>query len=309
MKVKRWFRRRFRQLVGATMTRLALSCAGGGVAGIARLGDRIGRWHYRIRPLFRRHLQDQMGRALKVDNAAVTVILRESFRVSDRAAFEVLALGARAIRDEDIMPRVAINDLDPLRRVLSEGRGALLLSLHGGNPIALVIRLARLGLPISIVANNTRIMPRGFFGQALETCGAEFIPARPQLAAYYGFARALKRGRAVLVTMDQAHNKGGIPCHFLDKAIPMPAGPAALARSLNVPIFPVLPVAAEPLWQFQIDGPRYLPEHGDRAQDVAFLAAILDRHIRQYPQFWSWHHRRWRKFPFIDEPSAARSEA
>jgi Kdo2-lipid IVA lauroyltransferase/acyltransferase len=44
-----------------------------------------------------------------------------------------------------------------------------------------------------------------------------------------------------------------------------------------------------------------VPDTGDRDRDVdtvvASFAAALERVIRQYPEQYFWHHRRWRRQP------------
>jgi lauroyl/myristoyl acyltransferase len=32
---------------------------------------------------------------------------------------------------------------------------------------------------------------------------------------------------------------------------------------------------------------------------------ITEQQVRQHPQLWSWHHRRWRKLPLATTPPAA----
>ncbi len=299
-----WLRRLFRRICVFWLTRLAFICARNGISGVQRAGDRLGRIHYYLRPLMTRRLRRHMRQVGGKPATVPAEHLKEAFRHCDRAAFEILALGTGAISAGALADRVDPGDISTIRTVLDSGRGAILLGLHMGNGVAFALHLARLGLPMNMVSHNSRKFDKlstDFFQDAVRSEGVQVISSRPERAAYYGLARALKNGRAVFITMDQMHKRGGVPARFLGKDVLMPGGPAAMARSLNVPIFPVLATAAGPKWQFRIEPPLELTPSTDLTSAVARLTAIMDRHIRAYPQLWSWHHRRWIREPFPDD--------
>jgi KDO2-lipid IV(A) lauroyltransferase len=296
-----WLKRFLRRIGVFVLSWLARFSGRNGVAGVQKAGDWLGRVHYRLRPFTTRRLRRHMSRLGGAPAAAPADHLKEAFRQCDRAAFEILALGSGAIRREELAATVDPGDIDRFRPLLERGQGVLLLGLHMGNGVAFVLHLAQLGLPMNVVSYNSRKMGDQFFQKALDSENVQVISARPERAAFYGLARALKGGRAIFITMDQMHKRGGVPAHFLGKDVLMPGGPAALARSLNVPIFPVLATAAEPKWAFSVEPAVELPEPGDLEADVACLTEVMDRHIRAYPQLWSWDHRRWLKEPFPDE--------
>ena len=103
------------------------------------------------------------------------------------------------------------------------------------------------------------------------------------------------------IAIDQINRQGGIPTRFLGKQVNMPPGAATLARKYDVPVFPVLLDAAEPRWTFRISEAIQLPEGDSTEEDVAKLADIVDCHIRAHPELWSWHQRRWLRYPFPEE--------
>ena len=113
--------------------------------------------------------------------------------------------------------------------------------------------------------------------------------------------KRLKRGRMTFIPIDQINRQGGIPTRFLGKQVNMPPGAATLARKYDVPVFPVLLDAAEPRWTFRISEAIHLPEGDSTEQDVAKLADIVDCHIRAHPELWSWHQRRWLRYPFVEK--------
>ncbi len=54
-----------------------------------------------------------------------------------------------------------------------------------------------------------------------------------------------------------------------------------------------------PGWSFRV-GPAL--EAGDTLEQAgAAIAHAMDSHIRAHPHMWTWHHRRWRNYPFPAE--------
>lgn len=297
-----WLKRFLRRIGVFWLSWLATFSARGGLKGVQATGDRLGRIHYYLRPFTTRRLRRHMTRLGGPPAVAPAQHLKEAFRHCDRAAFEILALGAGAIHRKELAATVDPGDIDRFRPRLERGQGVLLLGLHMGNGVAFVLHLAQLGLPVNVMSYNSRKMGDNFFQKAVDSENVEVISARPERAAFYGLVRALKGGRAIFITMDQMHKRGGVPARFLGKDVLMPGGPAALARSLDVPVFPVLATSAEPKWTFSVEPAIELPAQPDLSADVACLTEVMDRHVRAYPQLWSWHHRRWLKEPFPDEP-------
>lgn len=232
------------------------------------------------------------------DDPEITALLKTAWRINDRAAIETLARACGAVTVDEVSDSVVVTDIEPLRATLEAGQGAILLGIHSGNVLALLLKLARLGLPVSVIANQPSRVADGFFENFFAGTTVDVIPARPESRAFHGLSKALKQGRAAYIPIDQIHKRGGVPAQFLGKQVPMPGGTSLLARKYGTPIYPVLLEAAEPKWRFRIGNAILLPAGQERQQDMAGLAAVVDAHIRRQPQLWSWHHRRWMRYPF-----------
>ncbi len=94
---------------------------------------------------------------------------------------------------------------------------------------------------------------------------------------------ALKQGRIVFLMLDQGvkQAKDGQVQRFLGKDMPMPAGPAQLARAARAPVLPVATLAATPRWRFALQPPLALGQDSLEA-DVATLVR-RDRADRARP--------------------------
>lgn len=297
-------RRRLRRLGFYLLGALAHLCRPLGLGAIRRLGEWIGELRFRINRRERRRIEAHMAEVLgDADRAEVRPLLRQAYRVSDRSAFEIIAMGHHPWSAERIRAACHVEHLDRLRAATVAGQGAILLGMHMTNGILMAARLALEGLPVTVVYRESRKMQAGFFDRLLSAHGLAGIDAGQRSNAYRQMLRALRAGRIVYVLMDQGSKHGGVRVNFLGKTLDMPAGPAELARRSAVPVLPALAMGGERSWHFVIGAPLELDLHSTEAS-AATLATNMERHIRAHPELWSWHHRKWRRMPITAAESA-----
>lgn len=286
---------------------LAFACMWlGGLPLAARCGAGLGELHHRFATRQRRDLERQLAQLYPgTDAATLRTQLRQAYRAGDRAVFEATAMGCRRVPDKTIRDRCEVVGLERLQAALAAGRGAILLGMHMGNGLLMTARLAAAGLPVSVVFRESRKTAGGVMARCLRLHGMEGIPASQRGQAYRDMARALQRGRVVFVLMDQASKQGGVPVQFLGKRVELPAGPFRLAQRSGAPVLTAFARAAEPIWQFEIGAPLDLGA-GDDATAAAVVARAMESHIRAHPELWTWHQRRWRRYPFIADADAQR---
>ena len=153
------------------------------------------------------------------------------------------------------------------------------MAAHMGNAALVPLRLASAGWPVSVLYKESRMMSADFFLAGLERYGIQGIAANAGLRAYGQMLAALKQGRIVFLMLDQGvkQAKDGQVHRFLGKDMPMPAGPAQLARAARAPVLPVATLAATPRWRFALQPP-LPPRPGDRSRaDVATLVRATER--------------------------------
>jgi phosphatidylinositol dimannoside acyltransferase len=277
----------------------------GGLGLVRRCGRAVGAVHYAVDIARRRDLARQLARALgDADAKGSRRLLRQAYRINDAAALEIIAMYCRSFSPDELRRHCAVDDLKQLRSALGDGRGVILLGMHMGNGMLMTARLAAEGFPVSVVYRESHKMPSGFFERIGAHHGTEGIHVQDPASAYRLMRRALGQGRILYVLMDQATRESGISVSFLGKSLVMPAGPAELARRTGAPVMAALLVDATPVWRFRIAQP--LGAAAGEAATAAELASgfsrLMEEHIREYPHLWSWHHRRWRRFPFEAAP-------
>lgn len=268
---------------------------------IRRLGHLLGGLQYYFGGKIRRRCLHDLA-ALQGRSPSDPVVVQQlldAYRNYAKAALQIVAM-CEAKLDVAVLNRECrLEGLQHLEAALKAGRGAIMLATHAGNGVLLAAQLASAGWPMAVVYRQALMMPEGFFAEGLPRYGIEGIAANDGAKAYARMRRAIKQNRIVFVIIDQGvkNPKDGIPMRFLGKVMPMPAGPAQLARQTGAPILPLRSLAAEPVWHFEIEPPVQFPPGSTLEEDLQLLLQINERQILARPDLWGWPHRRWRKFP------------
>jgi len=298
-RVRRWWRGRRRRLGFVLMQSLATVAGSINWRLLAPVGTWLGGLHYAAALGTRSRLAADIAEALGCSQHDARAILRSAYRVNDRAVFEIIAVHSQRIAIAGPLSSCRVEGIERLRDLADVGRGALLLGMHMGNSMLMSGVLAASGLPVAVVYRESRKMPVGFLAELLERIGVQPIHvthANPA-AGSRQILRALRAGRFVYVLMDQGNKRTdvGVPVPFLGKQIMMPEGVTRLAQMAGVPVYPVLLRGVDAGWTFTVTEP--IDVAVDVGAAVRMLAAVMEAQIRAYPQYWSWHHRRWRKQP------------
>jgi KDO2-lipid IV(A) lauroyltransferase len=261
------------------------------------LGEARFRLNFRERSRIQRDLETLLGRP--VGDPETHARLRTAYRTSDAAVFEILKLFDQPQSIDLLLSHTDVAGLDHLRRALEGGRGAILLAGHSGNGALLVVRLAAAGIPVSVVYHQARMMDKALFEGGLRHYDVDAIEANEGLKAYGRMLGALRRNQVVFMMADQGVKKAkdGVRMRFLGKDMPMPVGPAQVARHARAPVLPVSATGFEPTWQFEIQPAVPLDPTTSLEDEMAALLKFSEMDILRHPQLWSWHHRRWRYFP------------
>ncbi len=266
---------------------------------LAPIGSVFGSLHYAVQIRARRRLARDMAVALNCSAATARRALRQSYRVNDRAVFEIVALNSSRPAVDAMLASCRIEGVEQLTRQAKSGEGAVLLGMHMGNGVLMAGALAARGLPVAVVYRESRKLPPGYLGEVMRRIGVTplHVTYANPAGGSLGILRALRKGMLVYVLMDQGNKQAeGVPVVFLGKQVHMPDGIVRLAAKAGAPFIPVELRAAEPDWVYQVAAPS---EVGDDPQaTVRELAQRMENQIRAQPQFWSWHQRRWRRYPF-----------
>lgn len=275
---------------------------------LAPVGAAIGSLHYFGQWRTRSRIAGDMSIVLGMPMRRARGCLHEAYRTSDRAVFEIVALTSSRLELGAMLEGLNIANLEQLQEQAESGQGAILLGMHMGNGVLMAGALASGGLPVAVVYRESRKLPDGYMGEVMRRLAVEpiRIDAGNPSSGGRQILRSLRGGKLVLVLMDQANKQAeGVEVAFLGKRVFMPEGVVRLAGMARAPIIPVLLRGAGPHWGFEVASALSV---GDDAEGtVRELTRLMEAQIRRYPQYWSWHQRRWRNLPL--EPGAGAPES
>jgi KDO2-lipid IV(A) lauroyltransferase len=271
-------------------------------------------------------------RRLRVRADVVEAQLRAAFPDRDDAWVRATATAAYAhlAREAMMMIRLSrlgpdavidateMDGLDALRDALAEGNGALVVSGHLGNWEIGGSGIAARGVPLDAVARrqNNPYVDR-MVNRARNRLGMRIIPMG---GATKKVLRSLAKGRVVGLVADQDARRRGTFVPFMGRPASTHRGPALLALRSGAPVFAAaalrrpdgryhvrmrrvpIPAPTEAEAGSAADpGPTAAAGEADASlrewKLTAALAAALETAVREHPEQYLWHHRRWKTVP------------
>lgn len=294
----RYARGRLRRLTFLFLFAVAHLTAASNWRWLAPVGAGIGSLHYLGQWRMRRRIAHDMSIVLGISMGRAKRCLREAYRTNDRAAFEIVALTSSRLSLRELLAELEVSGVQTLLEQANAGQGAILLGMHMGNGLLMAGALAARGLPVAVVYRESHKLPAGYLGKVMNRLAVEGVRIDGDNPASGGrqILRSLRQGTLVLVLMDQANKRSeGIEVSFLGKRVFMPQGVVRLAGMARAPIIPVLLRKARPHWAFEVASPLTVADDADAT--VRQLTQLMEEQVRSYPEYWSWHQRRWRRLP------------
>jgi len=260
-------------------------------------GARLGRLGYAPFGVRRAVVERQIAAAFPDwDTARVEATARASYEHLGRTTIETAVL-PRYDRKEILALFDEPANWHLIERAMDQGRGLLVVAGHLGNWEMGGAYLAARGLDFEAVARQMENpLFDGYLTRTRNRVGMKVI--------YDGDAvrrvpRALRGNAVVAFLMDQgAAGLASTWVPFFGRLAKTPRGPAVFALRLESPVLFLAPLR-QPDGRFML-GIEEIPiaASGDRNADVdrivADYTATLERWVRQAPEQYFWHHRRWK---------------
>lgn len=209
--------------------------------------------------------------------------------------------GRTEVDSEWIDERVELDaSYEIMKELHARGRGVLILTAHIGNWELLAARLHREGYPGVVIGNQAAkdtstdwlVSMRRAYG----------VTTMAQDSSAREFLRVLQRGETIgmLSDLEVRRLDGEFLQFFGTPALTMTA-PAALARARKIPLLPARCILKGGRYVLSFEEPLELEATRDKkAANVNLLTrlnAVYERWIRETPEQWAWHQRRWRTRP------------
>lgn len=193
-----------------------------------------------------------------------------------------------------------IDDSDGLYR--AKGKGAVIVVGHFGNWEIGAATMATRGYPLDVIAQR---QANPYFDRymiaAREKLGARVIER--SRAPREGL-RSLRQGRVVVFGADQNGGTGGVFVPFFGHLASTHRGAALMAVRTGAPMIMAFPLRqADGTYHTRVDlieaNPEAVSADPDEAMKIltARFTARLEQAIRENPDQYLWHHRRWKTRP------------
>ena len=137
--------------------------------------------------------------------------------------------------------------------------------------------------------------------------GIKVILSTPVRACIAESIRAIEAGELLFMPVDQNYGASGrIFVNFFGKPAATAPGPVMYAQKTGAPLLMAFALpAGQGKFKIQIEGPLDLVRTGDDRRDLLTntqaFTAVVEKYIREYPEQWSWLHRRWKCVPRENE--------
>ena len=219
-------------------------------------------------------------------------------RRSYRNLAEVLAESVKASRlaPEDIRQRVIMQDMEPIHRLVAEGRSVVLLAAHHCNwEWLLLATCLELSVPLVVPYHPTQSKGLdAFLTAARSRFGAVPVPA-PRFTDELLARRRRRHAFALLADQTPSRTEPRYWTTFLGQRTAFFPGPEATARVTDAPAFFVRMQRVQRghyrAWPIHLASPPYPKTRGDILE--AYVRE-LERQIRDAPADWLWIYRKWK---------------
>ncbi len=267
-----------------------------------RLGAALGRLGYAPLRIRRDVVEANLLRAFPEKDAAWREdIARKAYEHLGRETLAMLRISR--LSKQDILEQTAFSDdgnADALYR--AKGKGAVIVVGHFGNWELGAATMAARGYPLDVIAQR---QANPWFDRYLvaarERLGVRVIER--SRAPKEGL-RGLRQGRVVVFGADQNAGKGGVFVPFFGHLASTHRGAALMAIRTGAPVIMALPLrqpdgSYRTIVELVEANPETIHEDNDTAMEIltARFTARLEAAIRQNPDQYLWHHRRWKSRP------------
>ena len=186
--------------------------------------------------------------------------------------------------------------LEKIDKVLSKGKGGIILTAHFGNWEYLGAYLILKGYKGPLIGRQLYYKPYNRLLCKLRSSVGVSTVNRNGSARK--LIKILKNNNLLGIVPDQDTDKvGGIFIDFFGVPAYTPTGPVSLAMATGASIIPCFIVRENKGHHIYIEDPLELVDTGNKTEDISVntqrWSKLLEEYIRRYPQQWVWMHKRW----------------
>ena len=259
------------------------------------LGRVLGEIFWLVLPKRRKILaRKNIVRCLEVDEREANIVAKKSVVRFGVMAAEVLRF---PVMKKNLREYLVLVNEEHLETAKNADRGIVGVTAHSGNWELLGGTLAGMGISFVAVGTKQRSSGADRFITEYRALLGMHNTYKTNVREMYDL---LKKGWFIgLLTDQDPDRRDGIVFTSFNRPTNWVTGAAALARYNDAPILPVfLHRLDDGRHEVIFHPPIYVTKTKDKKADIRRttqeLAAIIEAHIRQYPEEWFWIHDRWK---------------
>jgi lauroyl/myristoyl acyltransferase len=225
----------------------------------------------------------------------ISYLTRDVFRNFGRYLIEFFQM--REMVDEQFIKKnVRLEGVDHLKKVLSEGKGGIIVTAHIGNWELGGVLLSTLGYPMMAIALPHKERPvNDLFNDQRETKGVVIVPPDE---AFRRCIKQLRSNKLVALVADRDFSENGIMMDFLGRRMLVPKGPAIFSLKTGAPVIPTFLIRnGDGTFTLSCSDPIY-PPGGNRPEDEKIIKEetlkemmcrympVIEEKIRSNPSQW-----------------------
>jgi KDO2-lipid IV(A) lauroyltransferase len=273
-----------------------------------RVGEWLGALGYSPLGIRKRVVERQIAAAFPaLSDGEVQRLARRAYAHLGRVSIELALMGKLGPRDVlDLFEEEG--DFAALEQAVAQGKGVIGFTGHVGSWELTAAYIAARGIAIDVVARHmSNPLFDAYLNQSRTNAGMQVVYDDE---AVRRIPRAIREGKVVGLVADQGVlGLASTYVPFFGRPAKTPKGPAVFALRYKLPIlFMAAILQPSGKYRFRVEEIP-LVDTGDREADVETTVAAftnaLERLVRQHPEQYFWHHRRWKRQP-ADTPEELR---
>ena len=196
------------------------------------------------------------------------------------------------VDEQFIRNNVRTEGMGHLDKVLTEGKGGIVVTAHIGNWELGAVLLSVLGYPLMVIALPHKERPvNDLFNDQREAKGVTVVPTN---GALRHCIEQLRGNKLVALVADRDFGANGVIMDFLGRKMTVPKGPAVFSWKTGAPIIPVFLIRnGDGTFTFSCCDPIYPPDRNTSVGEDKIIKGIMHRYmsvieekVLAYPSQW-----------------------
>jgi lauroyl/myristoyl acyltransferase len=195
----------------------------------------------------------------------------------------------RGLSRAALLKMTSYRGLEHLEKAVSGGRGAVVTTLHVGDPRYAHVALPLAGHPVGVLSAGYREM--GAVARRTRLTGSRRFHDVGLMSESVGWmARDLGEGKLVFLAVSGYGGRKGIPVRFLGQELLFSSAPARLASAAGVPIVPVVDLRTPSGGHsVHVGPPRLVPGKSSIGAVTQELVEYFEKIVRDHPGQLDWN--------------------